>query len=58
MLFHLQVSDGAVKCDEQSMLITMQYQLDRAYWILKATLPSVPSGLSQNHIHAAYFGFI
>jgi hypothetical protein len=58
MLFKLQVSDGAVKCDEQSMLITMQYHLDRAYWILKTTLPSVSGGLSQNHIHVAHFGSI
>jgi hypothetical protein len=58
MFFQLQVSDGAVKCDEKSMLITMQYHLDRVYWILKAALPSVSGGLSQNYIHAAYFGFI
>jgi vancomycin permeability regulator SanA len=57
-MFQLQVFDGALNCEEQSMLITKQYHLNRAYWILKATLPSVSGGLSQNHIHAAYFGFI
>ena len=58
MLFQLHVSDGAAKCNEQSMLITMQYHLDRAYWTRRATLPCVSCGLSQNYINAAYFYFI